>query len=70
MIKIFYILKKEFLVMGRDVHSLAVLFIMPVAFILIMSMAMRDLFETHAVMQIKILFVNRDKSDQIGRAHV
>jgi len=49
--------------MGRDVHSLAVLFIMPVAFILIMSMAMRDLFETHAVMQIKILLVNRDKSD-------
>jgi ABC-2 type transport system permease protein len=36
---------------------------MPVAFILIMSMAMRDLFETHAVMQIKILLVNRDKSD-------
>ena len=63
MIKIFYILKKEFLVMGRDVHSLAVLFIMPVAFILIMSMAMRDLFETHAVMQIKILVVDRDKSD-------
>jgi ABC-2 type transport system permease protein len=26
-------------------------------------MAMRDLFETHAVMQIKILLVNRDKSD-------
>jgi ABC-2 type transport system permease protein len=63
MIKIFYILKKEFLVMGRDVHSLAVLFIMPVAFILIMSMAMRDLFDTHAVMQIKILVVDQDKSD-------
>lgn len=64
MTKIFYILKKEFLVMGRDVHSLAVLFIMPVAFILIMSLAMRDLFETQAVNQIKILIVNQDKSDQ------
>jgi ABC-2 type transport system permease protein len=64
MIKILYILKKEFLVMGRDVHSLAVLFIMPVAFILIMSLAMRDLFDTHAVNQIKILVVNQDKSDQ------
>jgi len=63
MTKILYILKKEFLVMGRDVHSLAVLFIMPVAFILIMSLAMRDLFETHAVNQIKILVVNQDKSD-------
>ena len=63
MTKIFYILKKEFLVMGRDVHSLAVLFIMPVAFILIMSLAMRDLFETHGVNQIDILVVNQDKSD-------
>ena len=49
--------------MGRDVHSLAVLFIMPVAFILIMSLAMRDLFDTHGVNQIKILVVNQDKSD-------
>ncbi len=49
--------------MGRDVHSLSVLFIMPVAFILIMSLAMRDLFDTHAVNQIKILVVNQDKSD-------
>ena len=63
MTRILYILKKEFLVMGRDVHSLAVLFIMPVAFILIMSLAMRDLFETHGVNQIKILVVNQDKSD-------
>ena len=63
MIKILYILKKEFLVMGRDVHSLMVLFIMPVAFILIMSLAMRDLFDTHGVNQIKILVVNQDNSD-------
>ncbi len=52
--------------MGRDVHSLAVLFIMPVAFILIMSLAMRDLFETHVVNQIKILVVNQDMSSQSG----
>ena len=63
MIKILYILKKEFLVMGRDVHSLMVLFIMPVAFILIMSLAMRDLFDTHGANQIKILVVNQDNSD-------
>ena len=55
--------------MGRDVHALAVLFIMPVAFILIMSLAMRDLFETHAVNQVKILIVNPDKSD-LSRAFV
>ena len=69
MTKIFYILKKEFLVMGRDVHALAVLFIMPVAFILIMSLAMRDLFETHALNQIRILVVNQDKGNQ-SRAFV
>jgi ABC-2 type transport system permease protein len=63
MLKILYILKKEFLVLGRDVHSLAVLFIMPVAFILIMSLTMRDLFASHAVRQIKILVVNRDRGD-------
>lgn len=55
--------------MGRDVHALAVLFIMPVAFILIMSLAMRDLFETHALNQIRILVVNQDKGDQ-SRAFV
>ena len=49
--------------MGRDVHSLMVLFIMPVAFILIMSLAMRDLFDTHGANQIKILVVNQDNSD-------
>ena len=48
--------------MGRDVHSLMVLFIMPVAFILIMSLAMRDLFDTHGANQIKILVVDQDKS--------
>ena len=62
MTKILYILKKEFLVMGRDVHSLMVLFLMPVAFILIMSLAMRDLFDTHGANQIKILVVDQDQS--------
>ena len=63
MTKIFYILKKEFLVMGRDVHSLAVLFIMPVAFILIMSLAMRDLFDAHVLKQVNILVVNQDNTE-------
>ena len=35
---------------------------MPVAFILIMSLAMRDLFDTNGANQIKILVVNQDKS--------
>ena len=33
---------KEMLLLGRDRHGLAVLFLMPAAFILIMSLALRD----------------------------
>ena len=58
--KIIQILKKEFLIIGRDVHSVAVLFIMPAIFILIMSLAMRDLFDIHAPVQINILVVDQD----------
>jgi ABC-2 type transport system permease protein len=37
-------IKKEFLLISRDVHTLLVLFVMPMIFILIMSLAMRDAF--------------------------
>ena len=37
-------IKKEFLLMSRDIHTLLVLFVMPVVFILIMSLAMQDAF--------------------------
>ena len=33
---------KEFLLVGRDKHALAALFIMPAVFILIMSLALKD----------------------------
>jgi len=36
------ILKKEILLTLRDVHALAVLFVMPMAFILVMSLALQD----------------------------
>jgi ABC-2 type transport system permease protein len=60
MIKILHILKKEFLVIGRDIHAVAVLFVLPVVFILIMSLAMRDLFDRHAPVKIGIVAVNQD----------
>jgi len=40
------IIKKELLLVRRDLHSLAVLFLMPLAFILIMSLSLQDSFET------------------------
>ncbi len=61
MIKILYILKKEFLLIFRDIHALGVLFVMPALFILIMSLAMRDLFELHSGAKIDVLTVNRDR---------
>jgi ABC-2 type transport system permease protein len=37
--------KKEWLALSRDVHGLAVLFLMPAAFIVVMSLALSDAFE-------------------------
>lgn len=42
---LFATIKKEFLLLRRDIHALAVLFIMPVAFILIMSLSLQDTFQ-------------------------
>ncbi|MBM4315530.1 MAG: ABC transporter permease, partial [Deltaproteobacteria bacterium] len=60
MTKSFYTLKKEFLLITRDVHAVAVLFVMPAVFIMIMSLAMRDLFDLHQSVSIDVLAVNRD----------
>jgi len=42
---LYAILKKEFLLVRRDIHALMVLFVMPVAFILIMSLSLQDTFQ-------------------------
>jgi ABC-2 type transport system permease protein len=58
--KIRHVLKKEFLIIGRDIPSLILLFVMPAAFIIVMSMAMGELFAGHAKVQIHILAANYD----------
>lgn len=45
---LFSIIKKELLLLSRDIHALAVLFLMPVAFILIMSLALQDTMSDEA----------------------
>jgi ABC-2 type transport system permease protein len=62
--KIGYTLKKEFLLILRDVHAVAVLFVMPAVFIMIMSLAMRDLFEQHNTVHIDVLTVNHDEGKE------
>ena len=60
MTRFYYILKKEFRVIGRDVHAVAVLFIMPAVFILIMSLAMQDLFDIHGRVRMDVLMADQD----------
>jgi len=60
MTKMLYTLKKEFLLITRDIHAVTVLFVMPAVFIMIMSLAMRDLFDLHHAVSIDVLAVNRD----------
>ena len=43
--------KKEWLALSRDVHGLAVLFLMPAAFIVVMSLALSDAFKGDAARQ-------------------
>jgi len=52
---------KEFLLVSRDRHALAALFVMPAVFILIMSLALKDVFNEEKAM-IEYAVVDRDGS--------
>lgn len=54
---------KELLLLSRDLHGLALLFIMPLAFILIMSLALQNQFAEHAGQKLSVLSVDRDGSE-------
>ena len=41
------LIRKEFLVLSRDIHGLAALFVLPVIFIVLMSMALKDVYSPH-----------------------
>jgi len=53
--------KKEFLLVFRDKRALAILFLMPALFILIISVAMRDVFTQNSV-SFDITIIDLDKS--------
>ena len=56
---------KEFNVLWRDREALALLFIMPVFFILLMSLALEGVFETGtSARPLNILVVNEDRGDE------
>lgn len=56
------IIKKEFLLVGRDVHGLLLLFIMPIIFILIMSLALKSDFDRRSGVQLNLVVDDQAKS--------
>ncbi len=48
------IIKKELLLLGRDIHGLLLLFVMPMAFILIMSLALQEQFSNSGAKKILV----------------
>ncbi|MEN8146125.1 MAG: ABC transporter permease [Campylobacterota bacterium] len=52
---------KEFLLVSRDKHALAALFVMPAVFILIMSLALKDVFNEDKAL-IEYAVIDRDNS--------
>ena len=62
------LMKKELLALSRDLHGLAALFLMPVLFIVIMSLALKDVY-TPPVGTVAYVVVDRDGSE-LSRALV
>ena len=52
---------KEFLLVSRDKHALAALFVMPAVFILIMSLALKDIFNEEKAL-IEYAIIDKDSS--------
>jgi ABC-2 type transport system permease protein len=60
-------IRKELLALRRDPHALAVLFLMPTAFILVMSLALRDSFRLDAASTLRVLVVDEDRTADSAR---
>ncbi len=60
--RFFALIKKEWVVLSKDLHGLFVLFIMPAVFILIMSLAMQDSFDENSNISIEYAFIDNSNS--------
>jgi ABC-2 type transport system permease protein len=58
--------KKELLALSRDLHGLAALFLMPMVFIIVMSMALKDVYSP-SVQALRYAIVNLDQTSQAER---
>ncbi|WP_298752396.1 ABC transporter permease [uncultured Arcobacter sp.] len=61
-----YILKKELLLIFRDIHALMVLFIMPALFILIMSLALKNTYSDTLETKLKVAVISSTNEDIKG----
>jgi ABC-2 type transport system permease protein len=59
LILLFALIKKELLALTRDLHGLTALFLMPVIFIIIMSLALKDVYSP-AIKSLPYIVDNRD----------
>jgi len=59
--KLYYALKKEFIVLLRNRSSLIALFLMPAIFILIMSLALKDIYNEYTNADFEYIIINLDK---------
>jgi len=64
--RLYYALKKEFTVLFRDKSALIALFAMPMMFILILSLALKDVYKEYSSVKLDYIIVNldRDKNSQ------
>jgi len=60
-----YILKKEFLLVFRNMHALLVLFVMPSAFIIIMSLALQNTYSNKIDVKFKVLVSSDNESRSV-----
>lgn len=60
------LMKKELLALSRDIHGMGALFIMPMVFIVVMSMALKDVY-TPAPKSLAYAVVNQDESEVATR---
>jgi ABC-2 type transport system permease protein len=64
---LYHLVAKELLLLRRDWHALALLFLMPAAFILVMSLALRDTFASHGPSALGYILLNQDDSALAGQ---
>jgi len=59
--RLYYALKKEFIILLRDKSALIALFAMPMMFILILSLALKDVYKEYSSVKLDYIIVNLDK---------